>query len=479
MNNVRPNTSRRDNPVNPIVIIDDDHNALRLMDMNLRAHGYTNVMLFNDSREARRWTAEHDFDMVLLDIIMPNDSGMSVLEHLKEVQPEAPVVMATGVNELNTAIRCMKKGAHDYLVKPLESERFLSCVANAVKLRRLQNEYFRLSEKMLSETLRRPDAFSTIVTADARMKAIFRYVEAVAPTHYAILITGETGTGKEVIARAVHECSGAEGDFTAVNIAGLDDNAFSDTLFGHVKGAYTGAGAARAGLVESAGGGTLLLDEIGDLPRQSQVKLLRLLQEKEYFPLGSDRPKKSSCRIIAATNKNLEQLGAGECLRKDLFYRLKTHHIALPPLRERKDDIELLLNHFLRTTAAEQNKRTPSCPPELLSLLSNYSFPGNVRELQAMVNDALSTHTGGVLSMKSFSRAVRPDSAPSQTQAGAAEHTRISFHQSLPTLREARDALVGEAMKRAGGNQSIAARMLGITRQSLAYRLKNRRSKPE
>jgi DNA-binding NtrC family response regulator len=285
-----------------------------------------------------------------------------------------------------------------------------------------------------------------------------------------VLITGESGTGKELIAQALHALSRAGQSLVAVNVAGLDDSVFADTLFGHARGAFTGADAPRRGMVEAAGAGTLFLDEIGDLSLASQVKLLRLLQEGEYFPLGADQPRQSRARIVVATHQDLAGRQAAGSFRKDLFFRLRTHHLHIPPLRARKDDIPLLLDHFLEEAAGELGKKKPTPPRELPVLLAAYSFPGNVRELRAMVYDAVSAHQGGVLSMESFRRFIgAPPSAAGDPAEGTSPFAAVA---ELPTLSGAVDLLVEEALRRAQGNQTIAARLLGISQPALSKRLK-------
>jgi DNA-binding NtrC family response regulator len=259
-------------------------------------------------------------------------------------------------------------------------------------------------------------------------------------------------------------------------VAGLDDTVFADTLFGHVRGAFTGADQARRGMVEEAGDGTLFLDEIGDLSIPSQVKLLRLLQEGEYFPLGSDRPKRLKARVIVATHQNLAAKQAAGTFRRDLYYRLCTHHIQVPPLRERKGDIPLLLDHFLKEAASALGKKKPTPPKELTQLLATYSFPGNVRELRAMVYDAVSIHRDRILSMESFLKVIeRPESHISPAVAMLSENNPFTNFEHLPTFVEGAELLVTEAMARASGNQSIAARLLGITQSALCKRLKRAR----
>lgn len=320
----------------------------------------------------------------------------------------------------------------------------------------------------IDDELENEDAFSHIITRSKKMRAIFHYIEAVARSRKPILITGETGTGKELLARAVHAASGLSGPHVAVNIAGLDDNMFSDTLFGHKKGAYTGADKDRSGLVVKAEGGTLLLDEIGDLSESSQVKLLRLLEERIYYPIGSDVPEKSNACIIACSNHNIEGLVAKGKFRKDLYFRLKIHHIHIPPLRDRITDIPLLFEHFLKEASGSMEKKMPSMPDELITLLSTYHFPGNIRELQAMVYDAVAQNRTGRLSLDIFKGLMRQQGSEQAMEAGSIADILGRF----PTLKDAETLLVSEALKRSSGNQGIAASLLGISRQALNQRLK-------
>ena len=272
----------------------------------------------------------------------------------------------------------------------------------------------------------------------------------------------------------MHRYAYADKPLIAVNVAGLDDMVFSDTLFGHVKGAYTGAEGVRKGMVEEAADGVLFLDEIGDLSAASQVKLLRLLQEGEYYPLGSDTPKKCVARIVVATNHDLQRMEAQGVFRRDLLFRLSTHRIALPPLRERKEDLPALLDHFLEEAASAFGKKLPTLPPELLTLLHAYHFPGNIRELRAMVQDAVSVHVKGVLSMERFREAMKisGSSVPAVAENFPESQFDIRFPERLPTIKEMTRLLIAEALERAQGNQSQAAQLLGITHQALNQRLK-------
>jgi DNA-binding NtrC family response regulator len=384
--------------------------------------------------------------------------------------PEIPVIILTGAGSIETAVNCMKLGAFDYLIKPAEEDRIVSIAKRAIEWLEIKQSSELFNESLFSGELRNPAAFSNIVTADPKMFTIFQYIESIAMTRQPVLVTGETGVGKELIARAIHTLSQRKGDFIAENVAGIDDNIFSDTLFGHVKGAFTGADVARDGIIEKARAGTLLLDEIGDLGISSQVKLLRLLQEQEYYPVGSDNPRSADVRVVATTNRDINTLKADPSFRADLFYRLKTHHIHVPALKDRKEDLPLLVDHFLGKAAEEMGKKKPTSPESLTSLLKTYLFPGNVRELKGMVYDAASKHKSRVLSTQSFAQVISSETSieKEKTVDSMAPFTAMN---KLPTLKESSEMLIEEAMSRASGNQSVAARLLGITPSSLSRRI--------
>jgi len=275
----------------------------------------------------------------------------------------------------------------------------------------------------------------------------------------------------------IHQLAAPRGDFVAVNVAGLDDQVLSDTLFGHTRGAFTGADRPRDGLITRAEDGTLFLDEIGDLAPVSQVKLLRLLQEGTYYPLGADRPRQSRARVIVATNRDVVQDVQAGIFRKDLYYRLRAHHVQIPPLRARRDDVPLLLTHCLTKAATALHKPVPQASPALLQLLNTYPFPGNVRELEAMVFDAVARHQSGCLALQAFKEAIgaaRPLLAPLAASAPALSATRSWGVESLPTLHEAEEALIAAALQCADGNQGVAAGLLGMSRQALNKRLRRR-----
>ncbi|HXE96986.1 MAG TPA: sigma 54-interacting transcriptional regulator, partial [Dongiaceae bacterium] len=321
-------------------------------------------------------------------------------------------------------------------------------------------------------TLGDETAFSGIITMSPRMRAIFLYLESVAPSRHPVLISGETGTGKELIARAVHTLSGLKGPFVTINLAGLDDAMFSDTLFGHLRGAYTGAERAREGLVRQASGGTLFLDEIGDMSPGSQVKLLRLLQQGEYMQLGADKILRSDARIVAATHADLKVKMDQGAFRPDLYFRLCSHRVELPPLRDRPEDLQLLTAHFLEKAASQLGKATPTAPAELTRYLASYRFPGNIRELEALVHDAVARSESRILPLESFVSAIGSDlRSPMSGSPTVGQCPVCPFGEKFPTFKMAEDILITEALRLADNNQRLAAAYLGITRQALNKRL--------
>jgi len=443
-----------------------------LNDANLK-----DFLVVQNDRELMSILQTKIVSMVLMDIKFPHISGIDLLKSLKYKFPQVPVVIVTSIDEAETAVTCMKIGACDYLTKPPERDRFISAVRRTMEMNALRKEVNALRYTLLTGKLRDKAAFSSIITQSRKMFAIFQYVEAIAQTHEPVLITGETGVGKELIARAIHDISSLRGDFVAVNIAGLDDSVISDTLFGHKKGAYTGADYERQGMIVKASDGTLFLDEIGDMSHNTQTKLLRLLQDGEYYPLGSDEPLKNSARVIVATNQDIERLIFEGKFRVDLYYRLRTHHLHVPPLRERKGDIPLLFNHFLEKACHLLKKKKPYIPSELFTLLSTYRFPGNVRELQAMVTDAVTRHNVRMLSMESFMEAIKKQ--PLGIPAGESLYEEdggclLETFGHFPTFKEMEQYLISKALEMSEGNQGIAASMLGITRQALNRRLKRK-----
>lgn len=460
------------NPDFSILMVDDELPWLRSLGMTLEGPGgFTNLLQAQDSRAVMGLLAQHDVGVVTLDLTMPHLGGEELLQIIKRDFPAIQVIILSGMNQLETAVGCMRLGAFDYFVKTVEEERLLDGVRRAVRMVELQRENHEIRRRLLARTLERPELFAEIVTRDAGMLAIFSYLESIAASRHPLLILGESGVGKELIARVAHRLSNCSGSLLSVNVAGLDDNVFADTLFGHQKGAFTGAERKRSGMIEQAAGGTLFLDEIGDLSPASQVKLLRLLQEGEYYSLGSDTPSQSRARVVCATHRDLAEAVAQGEFRNDLYYRLHAHQVKIPPLRERREDIPLLLEHFLNAAAQELDKPAPTPPRELAALLGSYSFPGNLRELQTMVRDAVSRHPGGVLSMAPFLERI----GTTRDQLAPCVENPFTLLDELPTLAGAAELLVDAALQRAAGNQSLAARLLGISQPALSKRLKQRR----
>ncbi len=462
-------------PTHPILVIDDEEAILLSIDTTLQLAGLNNVLTCSDSRQAMDLVKSRDPSLILLDLNMPHLNGEAILDGLTGQYPHIPIIIITGRIDAESAVNCMKSGAFDYIVKPVDENRLVASVKKSLQYSELHMENQVLKEQLRSGSLKHPEVFDDIITNSPKMMLLFSYIESIATTSQPVLIRGETGTGKELIARAIHILSGSPGDFIAINVAGLDDNVFSDTLFGHVKGAFTGADAGRPGLIERAAGGTLFLDEIGDLNQGSQIKLLRLLQEKEYMPLGQDSNRISTARIIASTHVDLWQLQQRELFRKDLHYRLRTHRVILPPLRERKEDISFLVDYFCQTASESLNKIRPRLPQELFPLLENYHFPGNIRELQAMVFDAIAQNKNGILPLQVFRNHIaRARESEGKLQApDSPQGVPLSFASPLPSIKQATRMLIEEALLRAGNNQSTAATMLGISQQALSKRIKN------
>lgn len=457
----------------PVLLVDDEDAWLHSFGLTLRSVGITNILTCNDSRSVMGLLKAHEVGVLVLDLTMPHLTGDELLAMVVKDHPDIPVIIITGLDQVETAVSCMKLGAYDFFTKVAEQNRLTTGVRRAIELGTLRRENSSLKEHFFADTLKDPEAFSAIVTHNKVMHAVFQYIEAIATTCEPVLITGETGVGKELIARAVHRLSQKTGEFVAINIAGLDDTMFSDTLFGHRKGAFSGADLNRKGLIATAADGSLFLDEIGDLGAGAQIKLLRLLQEREYFPLGSDVARSTNARMIFATHQDLDSLQESGQFRRDLFFRLRTHHVHIPPLRERLDDLPLLLEYFLEDAAKKLGKKKPAFPAELLILLGTYHYPGNIRELQSMIFDAMSKHQNRTLSMEVFKGYINKggveQEVPVVPQVGK---TVFSVLNTLPTLKESGRILIQEALNRSQGNQAIAAHMLGITRQALNWRLK-------
>jgi len=461
----------------PIMLVDDEADTLSLLKSFLCHDGFSNVITFDDSLQALEYFKNEELALVVTDLRMPKLHGRDLLESFSELKPYIPVIVVTAESHIESAIDCMKTGAVDYLTKPISISRFISSVKRALELRSLNEDIMRLDKSCDDNRTSLASKIPSIITRDAEMLTLLCYVEVVSKSRQPVLISGETGVGKELVAKAVHTLSGLKGGFVSINIAGLDDQMFSDTLFGHRRGAFTGALNNRDGLIMKAANGTIFLDEIGDLNEISQIKLLRLLQENEYYPLGSDNPLKSSARLVVATNKNLRQCMNEGKFRKDLYYRLCIHQVALPPLRKRPDDIPLLLDHFIRQAAKAMGKGRLSYRKELVDFLVTYKFPGNIRELQSIVHDFVSRTTTSRLSTTLLKKIIAREQDPAkfameQGNSMASLDVNGIIFPSFPTLKYAETFLIDKALELANNNQGTAAKMLGITRQALNNRLR-------
>lgn len=468
---------KRLTPDFPILIVDDEPNVVESQTKVLNAEGLTNLKPCREAGEALAVVRVERVDLVLLDLALPGMTGEELLAELRHRIPDVPVIVVTSAADVETAVRCMKAGAFDYMVKPVERSRFVSGVKRALEVQALKREYAQLRDSFLQVELIHPEAFSGIITQDPKMLALFRFIEALARTTEPVLILGETGVGKELLARAVHAASGRSGNLVVVNVAGFDDAMLSDALFGHRKGAYTGAEEPRKGLLANAEGGSVFLDEIGDASPASQVKLLRLLESGEYLSLGSDVVRKTDARFILATNRNLSDLIAKGQFRSDLYYRFSTHQFQVPPLRERPADIPLLFEHFLKEACETFRRPIPRVPSQTGRLLQGYDFPGNVRELRSLVFDAVGRLTGHTLPLEPFLSALsrgRPGSFTLPAEPAAAGLAPANPAESHLTLKAIVDRHISEALARANGNLSAAAKSLGVSRQALSKRLRRR-----
>ncbi|MEI7815736.1 MAG: sigma-54 dependent transcriptional regulator [Desulfuromonadales bacterium] len=451
-----------------VLLFDEQETFMPGLSVQMHASGFKRVFGICDSSRVVSFMADAPVAVMVFGLYHPAERGKELLGDILREHQNVRVVVVSAIDEPGTGVDCMKIGASDYLRNPVDNNRLIKSIRHCLEKPVHQERNPVVPVRRNSESRDISAAFTPIVTRDRKMLTIFRYMEAIAPTSQSVMITGETGTGKELVARAIHDISGRSGDFVTVNVAGLDDIMFSDTLFGHGRGAFTGAERERKGLIEMASGGTLLLDEIGDLSNASQVKLLRLLQEGEYYPLGSDNIKLSNARILVATNSSLEtSIKTGE-FRNDLYYRLCSHHIHLPALRERINDIPLLVEHFSKEAAKELGRPLPTASADTLDMLIQYGFPGNVRELKGLISNSVAVSTSGTLLIPKF-KARSSIVNPTHGLADGTLFPRVAGR--VPTLKEAEDYLISEAMRVSGGNQRSASIMLGISRQALNKRL--------
>jgi len=444
-----------------ILVVDDERSMREFLEIFFRREGYE-VATAENVEQALLAVEADDYDLVITDIQMPDRSGLELLHEVRETSPETPVIMITAFATTENAIAAMKEGAHDYITKPFKVDEIAVVVEKALEKKNLAFENRRLRTQLRSQVRSRQ-----LIGTSQVMQRIYELIAQVAETKTNVMVCGESGTGKELVARAIHEQSDrAAQPFVAVNCAAIPENLLESELFGHVRGSFTGAVQNKSGLFEMADRGTLFFDEIGELSPPLQVKLLRAIQDKSIRRVGGTGDRRVDVRIIAATNRRLEEEVATGRFREDLYYRLNVIEIELPPLRDRVDDVPLLLHHFVEKYAAELGRTIRGFSDEVLEILSRYPFPGNVRELENIVERAVALARGEVIDREALPPTVlQPRESTHRSQIPA---EGIDLDQTLNAYER---SLIREALDRSGGVKKRAAQLLGISFRSFRYRL--------
>lgn len=436
-----------------IAIVEDDMALANLLEDEVLSHGYE-VVIFNSAEDFMAYQNNTPFSLVITDIKLPGISGLALLENERKTGTATPFLIITAFGTVSQAVEALKKGADDFLTKPLNLEHLLFTVKRIISHTVVVKEVNQLKKQV-------SNCFYGIVGKSRIMRQLYDNIERVSAVDSAVLITGESGTGKELVARAIHDASlRSKGNFVAVNCAGIPPELIESEFFGHVSGAFSGAQRSRNGLFKEADGGTLLLDEIGEMPISLQAKLLRVLQENTIRPIGSDSEISVNVRIIAATHKNLESMTETGEFREDLFFRLETLKIAVPPLRERGDDLEILVDFFLSHLAKTHNKQVDYLSREAWQMLYEYPFPGNIRELSNAIERAFIFTTGQVIEAEHL-----PDRI--KNYLSAEKPGSVEDHATWLSLQEYQKRYVSQVMKHTKGNKAKAAEILGITRRTL------------
>ena len=440
-----------------VLIVEDSDDMRDLMKLLLEEAGYETLSAA-DGREALKFIEnEQDFiDLVITDVQMPEVTGHEILAAVRSRRGETPVIVITAFGSVEQAVGMVKSGAFQYLTKPFNKTKLLGLVEKALESSAGHREQARLRREL-------PSAPARIIGASKPMRDLFEQVSKVARSMSTVLITGESGTGKELVARAIHDASGRGGAFVPVNCAAIPSELIESEFFGHTGGAFTGAKGARPGLFEAADGGTIFLDEIGELPLMMQPKLLRVLQDGTVRRIGADRERYVKVRVVVATNRDLETEVREGKFREDLYWRLNVIQLSLPPLRKRPFDIPLLIEHFVTRYAEVSGMQPLEVSAEALAILTAYSWPGNVRELENVIERAVAMTSGAVL---------LPDGLPERLRSGNhASSVLNQARESQMTLRQLEQTYVAETLRRAGGNKSRAAEMLGLDRKTLYRKL--------
>ncbi len=448
--------------MNERILIVDDDKAFRIATVALlQDHGYT-VSVAMTGAEAQRLLSEGEFDLVLSDLVMEGMNGIELLQWIKSRRPEMPVMMITGFGSITTAVEAMRLGSYDYIAKPCDNDELL------IKIRRVLVEQRKDREiRQLREEIQDKFSYASIVSRNEGMKRVFKLVQQVAETDATVLILGETGTGKEMLAKAIHyNSSRRDKPFVVITCSALSETLLESELFGHEKGAFTGAQRQRLGKFEDAQGGTVFLDEIGDIPAHLQTKLLRVLQEKEIERVGGNRPIKVDVRIIAATNRNLEELTKKQLFREDLFYRLNVFPISLPSLSDRLDDVPLLAEHLLQKHQALSNSRVKAISPHVVAALTSYDWPGNIRELENVIKRAIIKTEGEVITSVDLPNQPVQTALPSV--ASATTGSEIPFKDYVKNIiRHAESKYLIDMLERHQGNIKVIAELMDLDRKTV------------
>jgi len=447
-----------------ILVVDDEKNYLLVMEDFLAEKGY-HVLTADNARAALDVIADTDLDLILTDMKMPGLNGIDLIRKIKDVDPDMPVVMMTAFGTVEKAVEAMRAGAYDFVLKPFENEAMLRTIERALEIGRLRRH-----NRLLRQELTGQMGLEEIIGASRSMHHIFELIRTVAPTKSTVLITGESGTGKELIARAIHQLSPRKDNaFVAVNCAAIPETLLESELFGHEKGAFTGATSARRGRFQLANQGTLFLDEVGDIPPTIQIKLLRVLQERAFERVGGTTTHQVDVRILAATNQDLKKAVAEGRFREDLFYRLNVVAIEVPPLRDRPDDIPLLADHFVHKYGRETGQTDLGLDPKTIDVLKTHAFPGNVRELENIIERAVILCTGDNIRPRDLPADLGRSGPRKMDVADLELPAGTSLNQTLEDLER---KFIAQALDRAGGVQAQAAEALGLTKQTLYAKMK-------
>ena len=456
-----------------VLVVDDEEIMRDVLETILSGAGYK-VDLAKTGEDALEIYSKRLYDVVLMDVSMPGIGGLSTLEEILKTDEEAVILMITAYATFETAVSAWEKGAEGCIRKPFKNEQILAMVEKGVRKRRKEEERQTLRQAM-SRSVKRDG----IIGNSPEMQSVFRLIDRVAPARSTVLITGESGTGKEVIAKSIHETSPRSGKpFVVVNCSNIPSTLLESELFGHTRGAFTGAVAAKKGFFEVANEGTIFLDEIGDIPAETQVRLLRVIQEREFTPLGDTKPVKIDVRILAATNADLKELVKQGTFREDLYYRLSVVPVELPPLRERREDILPLAQFFIRKYNEENGRKiSEQIAPDVLSLLENYYYPGNVRELENVIERAVVIAPEDEVTMECLREEIRnPEKARQMIRESVGTSSEIEISRGISFYEEVKRFeidLIRRALAQTGGHQSRAARLLGLNATTLNSKIKS------